>query len=181
MAEGRDGAAGAVRRPGRPRDECREGQIRRAALEVLAEVGFDRLTMDAVAERAGAGKATLYRRWPSKGHLVVDVLGHLGVGLGPPGDARSGPGASGSDLRGDLRVVLAVAFGGDDPVRQRVVVGLASALCRHPDLDLDLLGAVGPALLYHRLVVTGEPVDPAFVDRVVDRVLLPLATAAPTV
>ena len=49
-------------------------EILDAALEVLAEVGYDRLTMDAVAQRAKASKATLYRRWNSKATLVVDAL-----------------------------------------------------------------------------------------------------------
>ena len=51
----------------RPRVEGdREQEILDAALEVLGEVGYDRLTMDAVAQRAKASKATLYRRWNSK-------------------------------------------------------------------------------------------------------------------
>src|SRR3954471_7408044 len=59
----------------RPRVEGdRERQILDAALEVLAEVGYDRLTMDAVAQRAKASKATLYRRWNSKATLIVDGL-----------------------------------------------------------------------------------------------------------
>ena len=59
----------------RPRVEGdREREVLDAALEVLAEVGYDRLTMDAVAQRAKASKATLYRRWNSKATLVVDAL-----------------------------------------------------------------------------------------------------------
>src|SRR5436190_9302367 len=59
----------------RPRVEGdREQEILDAALEVLGEVGYDRLTMDAVAQRAKASKATLYRRWNSKATLVVDAL-----------------------------------------------------------------------------------------------------------
>ena len=52
----------------------REQEILDAALEVLAEVGYDRLTMDAVATRAKASKATLYRRWTNKLTLVIDAL-----------------------------------------------------------------------------------------------------------
>ena len=59
----------------RPRVEGdREAEILEATLEVLAEVGYDRLTMDAVAARAKASKATLYRRWNDKASLVVDAL-----------------------------------------------------------------------------------------------------------
>src|SRR3954452_15079951 len=61
----------------RPRIEGdREVEILDAALEVLADVGYDRLTMDAVALRAKASKATLYRRWNGKVSLVIDALHH---------------------------------------------------------------------------------------------------------
>src|SRR3954452_379690 len=61
----------------RPRIEGdREVEILDAALEVLADVGYDRLTMDAVAQRAKASKATLYRRWNGKVSLVIDALHH---------------------------------------------------------------------------------------------------------
>ena len=59
----------------RPRVEGdREQEILDATLDVLADVGYDRLTMDAVAQRARASKATLYRRWNGKARLVVDAL-----------------------------------------------------------------------------------------------------------
>src|SRR3954465_11505598 len=62
----------------RPRVEGdRERQILDAAMEVLAEVGYDRLTMDAVAQRAKASKATLYRRWNSKAPLLVESLARM--------------------------------------------------------------------------------------------------------
>jgi hypothetical protein len=51
--------------------------LREAALALLADVGHDRLTMDAVAGRARAGKTTIYRRWPGKEELVVDPLNSL--------------------------------------------------------------------------------------------------------
>src|SRR3954464_10362685 len=59
----------------RPRIEGdRELEILEATLEVLADVGYDRLTMDAVAARAKASKATLYRRWTNKVSLVIEAL-----------------------------------------------------------------------------------------------------------
>src|SRR3954470_8246771 len=61
----------------RPRVEgVREAEILEAALDVLGDVGYDRLTMDAVALRAKASKATLYRRWNGKVSLVIDALHH---------------------------------------------------------------------------------------------------------
>ena len=69
----------------RPRVEGdREQEILEATLEVLAEVGYDRLTMDAVAPGAKASKATLYRRWTNKVSLVIDALElHKGPAPGP--------------------------------------------------------------------------------------------------
>ena len=61
----------------RPRVEGdREQEILGATLEVLADVGYDRLTMDAVAAKAKASKATLYRRWTNKVSLVIEALQH---------------------------------------------------------------------------------------------------------
>src|SRR3954470_6760096 len=59
----------------RPRVEGgREEEILDATVTVLAELGYDRLTMDAVATAAKASKATLYRRWSTKAELVVDAI-----------------------------------------------------------------------------------------------------------
>ena len=59
----------------RPRVEGeREAQILDAAVVLLGQVGYDRLTMDAVAAQAKASKATLYRRWSTKAALVVDAI-----------------------------------------------------------------------------------------------------------
>jgi len=62
---------------GRKRDPSRDAAILEAALDVLAEVGASGITMDLVAERAGAGKGTIYRRWPSKAELIVDAVAYL--------------------------------------------------------------------------------------------------------
>lgn len=61
-------------RRGRPRSEKSRKAILRAASELLLERGLDSISMDAVAERAGAGKATIYRWWPSKERLALDAL-----------------------------------------------------------------------------------------------------------
>ena len=63
-----------IRHRGHPLDTSRDAAIRDAALDLLSEIGYDRLTMDAVAARAHASKATIYRRWQGKAALVVDAL-----------------------------------------------------------------------------------------------------------
>ena len=79
----------------RPRVEgVREAEILEAALEVLAEVGYDRFTMDAVALRAKASKATLYRRWNGKVQLVIDALHHDHQQQQAPSMVRSTPARS---------------------------------------------------------------------------------------
>lgn len=75
-----------------------EAAILTATLELVAERGYAALVVDAVAERAGAARSVLYRRWPDKPHLVAAALAHARIGLVP--DHGSG------DLRTDLRTVL---------------------------------------------------------------------------
>jgi AcrR family transcriptional regulator len=64
-------------RRGRPRDPEAEPRIRRYAVQLLLERGFDGMTVDDVAEAAGVGKATIYRRWTSKEELANDALTEL--------------------------------------------------------------------------------------------------------
>jgi AcrR family transcriptional regulator len=59
---------------GRPRDEVARTRILGAALEVLQEVGYPNTTTDAIAERAGASKATIYRWWANKAAVVIEAL-----------------------------------------------------------------------------------------------------------
>lgn len=61
-------------RAGRPRDPGRDAAILTATLDLLGEVGYEQVTVRAIAQRAGAGLATLYRRWPTKEDLVVDAV-----------------------------------------------------------------------------------------------------------
>src|SRR5215218_10242265 len=86
---------------GRKRDQTAGTRIIEAAIDTLAEVGFDSMTMDMVAARAKAGKATLYRRWPSKAELVRDAviwMSRSSVDLDELPDTGS--------LRGDLLALL---------------------------------------------------------------------------
>src|SRR4051812_26383711 len=82
---------------GRKRDHSRDAEILDAALDVLAETGYDGMTIDMVAARAKAGKATLYRRWASKPELVLDAV----ACMKSTGQDLTSPPETGT-LRGDL-------------------------------------------------------------------------------
>ncbi|ONI77512.1 TetR family transcriptional regulator [Kribbella sp. ALI-6-A] len=84
-------------RRGRPRDPEAEPRIRRYAVQLLLERGFDGMTVDDVAEAAGVGKATIYRRWASKDQLANDALADLFDIEIPDADTGS--------IAGDLRQV----------------------------------------------------------------------------
>jgi AcrR family transcriptional regulator len=63
-----------IRKPGRPRSAQADQAILQATLEELTDVGYDALSIEAVAQRAGVGKTTIYRRWPSKDELVIAAV-----------------------------------------------------------------------------------------------------------
>jgi AcrR family transcriptional regulator len=179
---------------GRPRSEEAHQAILDATLALLSEVGFSALTVEGVATRAGVGKATIYRRWPSKVPLVMEAVAHL------PGleDVDTG------DLAGDLKTMLRGYLQlfhstplasvlpslaaershnttlGElfDPVmrgrRQPLVRVLERAVARGelpPDLDLELAAdlIVGPIAV--RLFFTGRRPSPKLVGPMVDLAL----------
>jgi AcrR family transcriptional regulator len=88
-----------TRRPGRPRSARADAAIARATFELLVEQGFTGLSIEAVAERAGVGKATIYRRWGSKAELVIGAIESMGLGAPEPPDTGS--------VRGDLLTLAA--------------------------------------------------------------------------
>jgi len=90
--------------PGRPRSEESRRAILAAADELLLSHGLDAVTMDAVAERAGASKATIYRWWPSKELLALDALV---ISLE---DVLARVRTDTGTLRGDLRAILRPAM-----------------------------------------------------------------------
>ena len=95
---GGDGTTHAAPR-GRPRSEKARKAILNAAAELLLARGLSAVSMDAVAERAGVSKATIYRWWPTKETLALDALYTEWATVGPsPRDTGS--------LRGDLRALL---------------------------------------------------------------------------
>jgi AcrR family transcriptional regulator len=184
----------------RPRVEGdREQEILEAALDVLADVGYDRLTMDAVATRAKASKATLYRRWSSKVALVIDALMAQKAAPEVPDTGN---------LRDDLLEAYC-GFGG--LVDTKTVATLSSVLTaidRDPEfaaefrtrvvgpkiaqsrtiweravargevregVDPSLFGPALAGILLHRSFMLGEPPTRELIARVIDEIILPAA------
>jgi AcrR family transcriptional regulator len=105
-----------------------------AALDGLAEVGYDRLSMEEIAARARAGKATLYRRWPSKAALVVDAIVAWREGVAPLAIPDTG------SLAGDLAAVADAVpdFNAAAEQQLAVIVGLTCAASRDEALRTAL-------------------------------------------
>jgi AcrR family transcriptional regulator len=180
---------------GRPRDEQAAEAILGAVVELLAEHGFSGLTVDAVAARAGVGKATIYRRWDTKEALVLAAISGRGAVPEPPdtgslqGDLCALYGTIADDIQheaaGRLLPALAAeaAVNPDMRTRLRAFVKDRRAPTKlvlrrgidrgelPADTDLDLLIdlLVGP--LFYRVVFTGQRITPKVVERSIDIVL----------
>ncbi|MFC7495909.1 MULTISPECIES: TetR/AcrR family transcriptional regulator [unclassified Nocardioides] len=188
----------------RPRVEGnREQEIFDATLEVLAESGYDRLTMDAVAAKAKASKATLYRRWTNKVSLVIEALQHeKGVPIVPDtGSLRDdlctafcgvGGLTDAETVARFASVLTAISRDADfAEAFRRDVIGPKLAVSRQiweraeergelrDDVDLDLLEPALAGIVLHRLFILGECPDPDTITRVIDQIILPAATRAP--
>jgi AcrR family transcriptional regulator len=193
-------AAGCPPRLGRPRDPSRDAVLLDAALELLAEGGYAGLTMEAVAARAGVGKATLYRRWASKEQLVVDALASLTeppervaragvrdqlVGLLEAVRRKQGSRAGQifprlvGEAMDNPELMTAYRTRVLEPRRQRferaLQEGVEQGLVR-PDVDLDHAVdlIVGP-MVYRNLIRNDPPPGPDLAGRIVDDVLRALA------
>jgi AcrR family transcriptional regulator len=185
--------------PSGARGPARESAICAAALELLAEVGYDRMSMDAVAGRAKASKATIYRRWPGKQELVLHAIRCRGPQQVDLPDTGS--------LRGDIIAVLRSVHEGIGAEDVALLSGVLRAMREAPDLarllrqqmldekehvgrtivrravergelgpaaDPSVFHEVAPALMFFRVLVTGEPVDDDFLAHAADDVLIPL-------
>jgi AcrR family transcriptional regulator len=188
---------------GRPRDPSCGQAILEATIELLAELGYDRMSVDAVAARAGVSKPTIYRRWPEgKDQLVAAAVARCKEDV-PVIDTGS--------LRGDLVAGLEHMIAG---IREnaQLAAGLVQRLRESPQLarvfreeiapakrelfrgivaravgrgelagmprDLALLADLGPSMIHTRSLLMGEPLDRRFVNQLVDQVLIPALNAA---
>ena len=178
----------------------REQEILDATLEVLSDVGYDRLTMDAVATRAKASKATLYRRWSNKVSLVIDAV-HSTKSVVDVPDTGS--------LRGDLMAAFFGAGGLAEPQAAATFASVLTAISLdadfaeafrtqiiepktqvskaiwerarergelRADLDVELIEPALAGIVLHRLFIMGEQPDAELVSRVIDHIILPAAT-----
>ena len=181
------------RRPGRPRSARADEAILEAAIDTFIDRGWDGLTIEGVAARAGVGKSTIYRRYPCRVDLLVAAARRLAEERDPVPDT----GALRSDLvemvtrfvrmltttRTGQAIPLMVAATAKNPelaapyreflAERRAAwrMPIDRAITRgelplevDPDLFVDLL--VGP--LFYRALVSHQPIDPAYVEDLVD-------------
>jgi AcrR family transcriptional regulator len=183
----------------RRRGDVLNSAIFEATLDELAEVGYAKLTMERVAARAGASKASVYRRWPSRMELALDAVHHLAP---DPTDTPS----TGS-LRGDALAFMRVAAdllagpGGEalrgllgdalaDPSRtlelrrhsrgtgHRVMKEIARRAVERGEINSDAITPrrldVAQAMLREQFLFHGPPIPDAAIVEIVDEIVLPL-------
>ncbi|MFC5913359.1 TetR/AcrR family transcriptional regulator [Streptomyces pulveraceus] len=175
-----------ARPPGRPRTGI-NAAVFAATLSTVRELGYARATVERIAAAAGIAKSTVYRRWPSKGELIVDcLLDALGPAplegadraermtsairwtaarIGEPGVGDAFAGVF-SDAVSDpaLRELLSTRF------QAPYLLAFQEALGEPEHRVLFFIDVVVGVLL-HRMGMTGEPMADADVDALVDMVL----------
>jgi AcrR family transcriptional regulator len=187
-------------RPGRQIDEARTQEVLQVVLDMLRDVGYERLTIDGLAARGHVSKATIYRRWQNKAEMVVAALHQW---CDDSGGEPPNTGALRSDLLAHLRTALDRASGPDgallpgvlhamqsDPelacaMRQSMLADTgAGAILEQarvrgevPDnIDASLLTEVARAQLFARTAISGQPADDAYLAHLVDDILVPVLT-----
>jgi AcrR family transcriptional regulator len=189
-------AAPVPERAGRPRSERAHQAILTAARQLLIEKGFAEMRLEHVAARAGVGKATIYRRWPSKEALAQELLSELAaphIAVAESGNTREEMLAA---VTNPMRAVTETDFGPvikamlaqiasnpsiGDPFRATVVAARRAEVARviqrgiargdlRPDADAALATELLVGPVYFRLMFGGD-LDLDFAERVVDSVL----------
>jgi AcrR family transcriptional regulator len=190
-------------RRGRPRDPAVDEAILSTAVDLLAEAGYARLTMEQVAERAGVGKASLYLRWPSKVALVAEAIQHRSGAVPAVPDTGS--------LREDMLAFLRALLRGKSAA-QRALAAVTGEIASNPELrlawhrglagalsacvrtivaravdrgelpassDVELLSVLPLALLQHLALEYDRHPDEAVVERIVDQFYTSAIASAP--
>jgi AcrR family transcriptional regulator len=185
------------RSPGRPRSTASRSAILTAAYQILRESGFAGFTVEGVAARAGAGKATIYRWWQTKGRLAIEAFL---VALAPRLDVAPATASAVADLRAHVHHAASIyrgrtgqllreliALGQEDAETSRVLRtdfvaprhSLAIRLLGRAqqagevaaDIDLEVLADALWGPIFHRLLVSRMPIDRAYIDKLLDLVL----------
>jgi AcrR family transcriptional regulator len=114
---------------GRPRDPRTDSAIMAATRRLLTDVGYDQVSMESIARAAGVSRPTIYRRWPSKAHVVFEAA--FGTDGGTTGLPRSG------DFETDLREFVrgAIAFW-REPVVEAATMGILAERRRDSELHI---------------------------------------------
>lgn len=165
-----------VTAPGRPRERRVDDAVRAAVLSLLAQRGYQRTTIAAVADQAGVGRGALYRRWRSKGELVFGAVVH-GLELADPPQHGS--------LAGDLEALgERIALLSDSEIARAALLGLTAEL----DTDAGLREALDTrlwaverryvAVILQRAVDRGE-IQPGIDPELVRRLLVGAIAIAP--
>lgn len=181
-------------------DPEREEVILGATLELLAETGYEALRLDAVASRAKASKATLYRHWPGKAELVVDAVRcYEQADVADEVDTGS--------LRGDVLATVTAMRDMMSGEMGQLIAGLVAPLQKDPELarvvrtsmledkqqitrrmldravargelpadtDPTIFPEVAPAIVFMQIFLNAEPVDDAYLIHLTDDILIPL-------
>jgi AcrR family transcriptional regulator len=174
----------------RRRGAARTDELLQVTLDLATEVGYAGLSIEAVARRAGVGKHTIYRRWPSKTALLLDALARAwstDLDYHDTGDLRadlreqflrSAPALSAPPIGPVYRAVIAEAQ--SDPalratLHERFLVTVERATLDRitraqqtgelvPDADLTFAAEVLCGSLYYRFLLTDRPIDEHAVD-----------------
>lgn len=185
------------RSPGRPRSDASRNAILKAAYQILRERGFAGFTVEGVAGRAGAGKATIYRWWQSKGRLAVEAFL---VAISPRLETVPETGSALADLRAQVHRAASIYRGrAGQLLRELIALGQEDAETSRalrtdfvapryreamrllerakaageldPELDIEVLADALWGPIFHRLLVSRMPIDHSFVDKLLDLVL----------
>lgn len=172
---------------GRRRDEERTEAILEAAADLLLEVGFDRIRTQDVAERAGAGKGAIYRRWPTKEALLAEAIRNMPAGVAPESDdpvadlrTLVGDRCRSAETKPDLVPGLISAMRADEGIEAAVKAGYDLSHVRdtigrilgpdHP--HLDVLADMTQAVPLLRAAFTPEDLDgEAMTDEIVSLIV----------
>lgn len=190
MATHAPDSAGAARPRGRPRSRAAHHAVLRAALEILAAEGYGAVTMERLAARAGVGKQTLYRWWPSKAAVVLEAYLREVDRRAPPPKADSAAAGLRAAVKGSVaaarssRRVLPglIAEAQSDPAfaeafRASFVVPRRRKLARLIEraqgdnaaqaAAADLLADMIHGAIWYRLLAGHAPLDQRFADALV--------------